>query len=425
MAVKKRSWPGPDGKRRNSWQADFYAPDGKRVRKSGFPTRREAEEWERAERARLDEEARLAALPAEVRRLATAAERTLAELSREWLDAVKHGLHGGPAIEARTYTDYEGSVRLHINPRIGNLRLADIDGPAVADFRARLLKEVSRAKAQRVLKHLRQMLNFAVLKGYLAANPAVAVRIITDSREKPAMRMPTDEQVLKLIQAAQRFLTSALAEAERCRRERPRDEAAGKRYLSTAQSWQCFALLIKTAALTGLRISELRALTWDHVSLNGPPFLKVEQRADQLNRIGKVKSRAAYRSVMLPESLAGQLRAWRAQCPPGPAGLVFPAPEGGLLSDSNLRSRFLRPAMAEAGLIDERGKAAFSFHGLRHYRASVLISEQLNPKEVQVELGHSDSGLTLNAYAHLFKEEDERRRRAAEAAATRLETEDY
>ena len=40
--------------------------------------------------------------------------------------------------------------------------LARLSAPDVAAFRKQLLEEVTREKAQRVLKHLRQALNFAV-----------------------------------------------------------------------------------------------------------------------------------------------------------------------------------------------------------------------------------------------------------------------
>jgi len=48
---------------------------------------------------------------------------------------------------------------------------------------------------------------------------------------------------------------------------------------------------------------------------------------------------------------------------------------------------------------------------LRHFYASVLFAEGLNPKEVCTAMGHSLVRITFDVYGHLF-EEDRRGRRA-------------
>lgn len=54
------------------------------------------------------------------------------------------------------------------------------------------------------------------------------------------------------------------------------------------------------------------------------------------------------------------------------------------------------PATELAGLSGAR------VHDLRHTCASQLIAEGSSPKLVQTWLGHSDIGVTLNTYTHLF-----------------------
>ena len=63
-----------------------------------------------------------------------------------------------------------------------------------------------------------------------------------------------------------------------------------------------------TAAFTGLRASELRALTWNDLELERC-VVSVSKRADWWGTIGKPKSKAAYREVPLIPRLVNALKA--------------------------------------------------------------------------------------------------------------------
>ena len=54
--------------------------------------------------------------------------------------------------------------------------------------------------------------------------------------------------------------------------------------------------LMVTAMFTGMRISELRGLTWDYVDLD-MKLIVVCERADRFNDLGKTKSRTSRRSI--------------------------------------------------------------------------------------------------------------------------------
>jgi hypothetical protein len=146
VSATKISW-GKDEKRQEIWAATFYDDAGDRHRKQGFRTRRLAEEWEREERDRLKAEALSPRLKSTT--------MTVASLCQEWLDATGKGLGEREAVGHLSWKDYDLSVRLHITPRIGKQVLASLTAPDITAFRKRLLEEVSRVKAQRVLKHLR------------------------------------------------------------------------------------------------------------------------------------------------------------------------------------------------------------------------------------------------------------------------------
>ncbi|MCB9993151.1 MAG: tyrosine-type recombinase/integrase [Hyphomicrobiaceae bacterium] len=93
-----------------------------------------------------------------------------------------------------------------------------------------------------------------------------------------------------------------------------------------------------------------------------------------------------------------------------------------------LAAGLAKPRLDEQGeaIRDEEGKPAldpkYNLHSLRHFRASLLIADGANPKEVQAEMGHSTITVTYDLYGHLFKDDtaDKLRRERAERLAESL-----
>ena len=391
-----------------------------RVRKGGFRTKKEAEDWERTERPRLEAASRAGDLSAEQRRRAESQKKTLADIAASWLASAKGGHESGVPVESTTYDGYEGSVRLYILPQIGHTLVRDIDGPLVASFQRILVTTSSHAKTQRVMRHLRQMLNHAVRRGWMPANPASSVRMKADTRAGRSLPMPDHKQLVRLFEAIATLRSTATVDAARCRQERPHDPEAGIMFDGVARSWRSFGILMQTAIATGLRISELLALRWEDLVLEEKPRLEVAQRARQDGRIGKPKTAGSRRTVPLPMPLANDLRAWKADCPRGTLRLVFPSATGHVERYANLYSRRLLPAARAAGLTTAGGSLRFAFHGTRHYHASALIEAGMNVGEVADQLGHADPTLTMTTYSHLFPDAEEARRSAIDALSARV-----
>lgn len=79
--------------------------------------------------------------------------------------------------------------------------------------------------------------------------------------------------------------------------------------------------------------------------------------------------------------------------------LVFTAPGGGVLRNTNFRSRVFDRAKKELGLPRLR------VHDLRHTAASLAIASGANVKAVQSMLGHASSAMTWDVYAGLFTDD--------------------
>src|SRR5262249_936666 len=130
-----------------------------------------------------------------------------------------------------------------------------------------------------------------------------------------------------------------------------------------------------------------------------------------INRIGKFglvesepKTQRSRRKIILPAFVVDVLRRHREQQQvirekaglllPG-KGIVFCNMYGGYIEPTNLHDDFKR-LLRSAQLPDIR------FHDLRHSAATILLSMGVHPKIVQEILGHSNIGMTMDTYSHVF-----------------------
>jgi integrase len=93
-----------------------------------------------------------------------------------------------------------------------------------------------------------------------------------------------------------------------------------------------------------------------------------------------------------------------------PGGLVFATTTGTIINPSNLRNRSFKPLLKQAGLRPIR------FHDLRHTCATLLLSNNVNPKIVSEMLGHANIAITLETHNHLLPGMQEIAVRAIEGA---------
>ena len=161
-----------------------------------------------------------------------------------------------------------------------------------------------------------------------------------------------------------------------------------------------------TAIFTGMRISELRGLTWKAVNLDRR-VIRVCQRADEYCEIGLPKSRAGAREIPMAPTVFNTLVEWKARGFESPLELVFPNSVGKVQNYSNIYNRVYKPMLVEQGIVGDDGKAKFGIHALRHAAASLFIEQGWNPKKIQTLLGHASINMTMDVYGHLFENAEE------------------
>jgi integrase len=299
-------------------------------------------------------------------------------------------------LEQSTICAYEEHVDLHIVPFIGAKKLAELTVPAVNAF-ADQLREAGRSAdmMKRVIRSLGAIFKEARRRGLSALAPTEGLELDLPERDDPRPVIPTKPELQAIIAGA------------------------------TTRKSRIWRALVLVAVFCGLRASELRGLRWVDVDFEARQ-INVNQRADVYHKIGKLKSKSAYRSIPCPSLVLNALREWKLQCPMGDLGLVFPNGSGKVEALSNIMQRGFDPIQIAAGVIalepalDDAGKpiinnagepvmrevGKYGMHALRHACASLWIESGKNPKAIQTLMGHSTIQMTYDVYGHLFADAD-------------------
>lgn len=151
--------------------------------------------------------------------------------------------------------------------------------------------------------------------------------------------------------------------------------------------------MIATALYTGMRKGELYGLTWACVRFD-LGRIDVRKSFDGPPKNGKA------RAIPLHPELAPILRAWQAQCPKTPQGLVFPVQTRvGLRPAVRGDMGRLRSTLAAAGC---PGGLDRPWHAFRHTFATLFCEAGGAPDALSRILGHSGGGNTITAgYVHV------------------------
>jgi integrase len=348
------------------WYAKYRLPDGRQVQKLLGPAWTERGRCPDGHYTRKKAEAALRRILTDAERgtLAGASKRTgktFEDACAEWLRYVAHEKQRAPS----TLRDYRNAVECYLKPEFGgDTPLEAITTERVDAFRERMLDEgkLSRRSVQKIMVLLYGIFKRAKRRKWIAANPA-------EDAERVSVRRSGDFNVLTPVEV------EAVARAS-----------------ATSQD----AAIVTVAAFTGLRMGELRALTWRDVDFERSTLFVRWNFTAGLRRqpkSGKV------RSVPLIDQAARTLDGLSRRAEfTDPDDLVFGSPVGTVLDDGEMRRAFYA-ALEKAGLGARRqGDDPFVFHDLRHTFGTLAV--QAWPlHDVQGYMGHADIQTTM-LYVH-------------------------
>jgi integrase len=257
-------------------------------------------------------------------------------------------------------------LRAHIEPAFGEARVGEVDERDIARLIERLSTRGRSPKTIRnVMGTLHSVFEIARRERLIAQNPC-------DLAEMPAARRSQDIHFLTPDEL-ERVLTATP----------PPDAAQAER-----DWWPLVRLLVLTAAMTGMRLGELRALRWQDLDMAA---MKVRVRQSYvLGQYGTPKSRRSARAIPLASRLVTELdehhrtTAWNAD-----DDLVLAHPHTGRPLDRVRLLGHFKAALRRANVRPVR------LHDLRHtFATTVAASGEVSLRTLQEWMGHLDSRTT-------------------------------
>jgi integrase len=375
------------GKRRQTWCARWRDQTGQHEKRlgqawtgrgrppQGFLRKRNAEA--------LLEEILVDARRGQLRQQRTGV--TFANVAEDWYTRGPLARDWAPS----TQRDYRSVLDTHLLPEFGTSRIETITPEQFEQWRDRLAKngERSRKTVNKIATQAHTIFQHAVERFDLDVNVASQVRRLRESNDAGRFDFFSPQDVEMLATAARgahRDLNRpAVSDSERTLRTEE-DRQDGVIYL--------------TAALAGLRRSELLALPWEDVDFEHSSIRVYEGYAAR--KPGRPKSRKS-RTVPMIDRLGAALTDLKGRGHhTARRDHVFVSRLGTELDGSALRRRYIAAR-------DAAGLRPLRFHDLRHTFASVAINVA-SITQVQAWMGHADVKTTMRYLHHKSHADDAR-----------------
>ncbi|MGA2837016.1 MAG: site-specific integrase [Acidimicrobiales bacterium] len=321
---------------------------------------------------------------------------TVGQLLDQWLEA------GRTSQRPRTLQENQRKIDKRIRPALGDVRLNKLDAAKLdATYRAWLDDGLSPATVHKYHCILSAALRQAVKWDYIDVAPTA--RATPPRVPKPTMKVPTPDQLSKMVKAAEN-MDPVVASA------------------------------IALAALTGARRGELIALRWSDLDLvaGRVRISKSLTIANNTQHVGPTKTHAARDIALDPIAVEVLKRRWsymvdlaaRAESPlvDDPYVLSYNANGAAPANPDTLSHGFnkvcremelpafkrLRESTPKATHADLPAgeRWPFRFHDLRHFSVTTLIAAGVDVRTVADRHGHSRATMTLDLYAHALPERD-------------------
>ena len=288
--------------------------------------------------------------------------------------------------------------RVHVGPLLGERMAVEVDRGDVEAFGRALLKRGLAPKSVRnIMGFLHAVFEHGLDRGWVREN---SVR----RAEKPGRRRVGANPDLQFLSVSELEAVIRTIPDEVVIRP-PAPTRRGRPGPSPPPSPDVLGpvlrVVILTAAMTGLRQSELLGLRWRDVDWSSQrirvrnTFVRGEHSAEGKSDL------STRRSVPLATRLGRELDLWSKRTAyAGDDDLVFAHPQKGTPLDRSKLSKRFKKACVDAKIHPVR------FHDLRHTFATRLAASGTSIRTIQEFLGHADSK-TTQIYAHYAPSEHE------------------
>ncbi len=167
---------------------------------------------------------------------------------------------------------------------------------------------------------------------------------------------------------------------------------------------------VMLAVFTGARRGEILGLSWKNVDLEKGMIKIVDNLCTTQNGlvIKQPKTSSGIRTIAISMSLVKILKKHKINQMKKKISL------GASYCDNNMvccyeDGHLFNPKRFSAKFnefLEKNNLPVVRFHDLRHSHASLLVKMGVQPKEISARLGHSNIGITMGLYSHLYEETD-------------------
>ena len=301
----------------------------------------------------------------------------------QWMDTW-HAEYLG-AVKLSTVSSYEATIRNHIKPGLGAIRLEALTTQDIQEFYNSRQKgdETREPLAPKTIKNihgvLHKALEQAMLNGLIRNNPADPC--VLPRRPKQKVKPLNEEQITKLIKALK-----------------------GHKYEN----------LILTTLFTGLREGEVSGLQWDCVNLETGTIL-VDKQLQSLRKSVRGNGdkyalvptkNGKERHLTIAPFVVELLKKEKAKQDANREYYEDLYEESGLVFTDESGHRITPQAAYRAFklVVTELGMPQARFHDLRHSYAVASLRSGDDAKTVQENLGHATAAFTLDVYGHVTEQ---------------------
>ncbi len=308
---------------------------------------------------------------------------TVGNWIRNWLEN-----YAKPNVRPRTYEKYSGTLKAYILPVFENVLLNELTAADLQKNFNRLLETgrtdgtgLSSSTVRGTRRYLSMCIDDAVKSGLVSSN---VVRLTKAPKlSKKEIAVLSKDEIARLINAAKEI---------------------DHQFMSVVMPQ-----IISLTVHTGMRQGEVFGLKWEDVDFEKSCLFIRRSLAHVIGK-GAVfqapKTKNSIRRILLmPEDIKNLrvYKKWQENYSEelgdlfAGHNLVFTSPFGEPISPTNFSRRYFKPLLKKCDISSD-----FTFHGLRHTHATLLLRQGVNPKIVQERLGHSSIKVTMDTYSHVL-----------------------
>lgn len=287
---------------------------------------------------------------------------TLGEHMDIWLNSIQM------SVKKSTYANYDGLIRRHIDPVLGQIPLNKIDSDTIQVYVNKKLQSGRiDGKGSLSVKTVRDIAG--VLKRSLAS-AGIIIHIKLPKYSLPKLRVLTRDEQLALITTAKGAKNTT-------------------------------GLGVMISLFTGIRIGELCSLKWSDISLD-EGVIRINKTLQRIHNCGQGGKSKTLINIDTPKSGCSVREI------PLPGFLLFhmaqlkkhTQDEDYILSGNR---QYVEPRLCQyrfKRLIKKAGIDDINYHALRHTFATRCVELGIDVKTISELLGHSNVNITLNRYVH-------------------------